>query len=126
MTSTTAIAQEILNTYLISIGSSPEDAVWGSMLDLTYLMPTLLERGGKYEKVFQYSEGETPENTYPTAMMKVIYANRYVHIHRGASAYPVINIYLPDMGYWVPPLKVHPDHLDIALCYILEVPEDNE
>ena len=110
--------QEILNKYLLSTGLSPEDAIWGSMLDLTYLMPTFLERGGKYEKVFQYGQGETPENTYPSALMKVMFGDQCVYICRSNGA---ITIYLPSAIYW-PSVKVHPDHLDAALCYILGVP----
>ncbi len=121
------VKQEELNTHLASLGLSPEAAVWGSMLDLTYLMPTFLDKGGRYNTAFSYPFEEGPHNSYPSPRMKVIFGDgpdaNFVYINRSIQdGYPVIVIKVPEGSYW--PIVVHPDHLDAALLHILQVPND--
>jgi hypothetical protein len=119
MTSTT---QYEINQYLRSIGLDPVDAVLGTMLDLTYLIPNFLSRGGTLKdamKVYRDSD-----DWYPTPMMEASYDSKYLIVRRDVcNGYPVIELHQPnDEGVWTT-ILVHPDHLDVTLCHVLDVPE---
>ena len=113
------ITQSDINSHLSCIGLDPTAAVWGSMLDLTYLMPEFLSRGGSYECVVQ-----DDEDVYPHTTMRVQYSNNTLLLNRFYPlGYPTIRITQETenpMSLW-PWVLVHPDHLDEALCYLLQV-----
>ena len=108
-----------LYDHLISKGLDPDDAVWGSILDITYLIPTFISSGGTYSNPTD-EERPATNSHYPTPMMKVSYGDSwYLLTKEVRNGYPVI--WLMHMGdVWYPYL-VHPDHLDTALCYLLSV-----
>ena len=122
----TSATQYDINQYLRSIGLDPVDAVLGTMLDLTYLIPDFLSRGGTLKdamKVYRDSD-----EWYPTPMMEASYNAKYVIVRREVrNGYPVIELHQPnsldgDEPVWTA-LLVHPDHLDVTLCHVLDVPE---
>lgn len=122
MTNTT---QYEINQYLRSIGLDPVDAVLGTMLDLTYLIPDFIARGGTLKdsmKVYRDSD-----EWYPTPMMEASYNGKYVIVRREVrGGYHVIELHQPnpldsDDGVWTT-ILVHPDHLDVTLCHVLDVP----
>lgn len=115
--------QNDLYTHLQSLGLDPADALLGSMLDITYLIPTFLEKGGTYTKPErnEYPMVSISSPRYPTALMKVSYGTNWFLLSREIrEGYPVIQ--LVERGdVWWSLILVHPDHLDTALCYLLEV-----
>jgi hypothetical protein len=119
------ITQLDINSHLESVGLDPTAAVWGSMLDLTYLMPEFLSRGGNYDCVAQQGW-----DIYPQTTMRVQYGNNSLLLNRFYSeGYPTIRItqaitqIVEDKPQYLwPMVQVHPDHLDAALCYLLQVP----
>jgi len=114
------ITQLNINRHLKSVGLDPTAAVWGSMLDLTYLIPEFLSRGGSYDCMML-----TDEDEYPHTIMRVQYSDNSLLLNRfDLRGYAVIRITQgppssQDIG---PMVQVHPDHLDAALCYLLQVP----
>lgn len=124
----TSITQYEINQYLRSIGLDPVDAVLGTMLDLTYLVPDFLSRGGTLKdamKVYRDSN-----DYYPTPMMEASYGTKYLILRRDVlHGYPVIELHQPNPldgnePAWTT-ILVHPDHLDVTLCHVLDVPELN-
>lgn len=122
----TSITQYELNLYLRSISLDPVDAVLGTMLDLTYLIPDFLARGGTFTDAMNIYRDSN--DNYPFPMMEASYNGKYVIVRREVrGGYPVIELHQPNPldsieGVWTV-ILVHPDHLDPALCYALEVPE---
>lgn len=124
----TSITQYELNQYLRSIGLDPVDAVLGTMLDLTYLIPDFLARGGTLKDAMNVYRDSA--EWYPTPMMEASYNGKYTIVRRDIrDGYPVITIHQPQPigpGITTPAwevISVHPDHLDVTLCYALDVPE---
>lgn len=124
----TSITQYDINQYLRSINLDPVDAVLGTMLDLTYLIPDFLARGGTLEDAMEVYRDS--DDNYPTPMMEASYNAKYVIVRREVRAgYPVITIHQPQPigpGITTPAwevILVHPDHLDVTLCHVLDVPE---
>jgi hypothetical protein len=112
--------QANLTSHLQRERLDPVEAVWGTMLDIIYLMPTFIEAGGSITNAI----GEV--YPYPSPTMKVTYNNLWLLLQREIrEGYPVIKVTGPDditdrnspWGIYY----VHPDHLDKALCYLLEV-----
>jgi hypothetical protein len=114
-----------LTLHLQEKGLDPIEAVWGTLLDITYLMPTFIEKGGTYSNAIRRGY------SYPSAIMEVAYNNKRLLLRREIrDGYPVIQITEPDNV--TDPSKpwaiyhVHPDHLDTALCYLLSVDSAND
>ncbi len=115
--------QGSLNAHLTSVGADPVDAIWGSMLDIIYLMPRFIELGGAYSNATSILT-----RPYPIPTMLVSYRDNWLHLTRAIeNGYPVIRL----VGRESPPdtqdyIRVHPDHLDTALIYLLEIPDNAE
>lgn len=125
--------QYTINKYLLGEGMDPVQAVWGTMLDVVYLMPTFLAGGGTYhnpEDDVDFSwppTAYTDTDEYPNPIMGLKYGNREVVLTRYMRrGYPTMKLEVPkyvdgELELWET-ILVHPDHLDAALCYLLGVP----
>ena len=111
--------QQDINAYLILKGLDPLDAVYNTMLDLVYVMEAFIEGGGTYENASELDE----DTDLPLAYMQVCYEGKCLLLARNLlSGQPMIKII--DADWYV--LTVHPDHLDIVLCHLLQVPSGSE
>lgn len=110
--------QQAINEYLTSKGLDPLDAVYNTMLDLVYLMERLIKGGGTYSNASEWDE----DNQLPLPCMRVCYEDKCLLLTRNLLlGQPMIEII--DQDWEV--VTVHPEHLDIVLCYLLQVPNDH-
>lgn len=124
--------QSTVNRYLLGEGLDPVQAVWGTMLDVVYLIPMFLAGGGTYHDPEEEVDFDWPPaaytyiDQYPTPIMGLKYGSREVVLTRYMrKGYPTMKLEVLKYADGAPEhwetILVHPDHLDKVVCYLLGV-----